>query len=76
MPNVRVVNTIPQITRKTDFPQSRVSRFQTGKIGEPKIISKIGVPIGLLLTLTYIEEVSLSSLFYSDFRPTARVTNP
>ena len=62
MPNSQIRNSVPS---------SRVSAFQTGKTGEPRI--SIGMPIGLLLSLTYAEALDISS--FGDFRPTSRISN-
>ena len=71
MPNIKITNTIPNSYRKTDTPNSRVSSFQTGTTGLPTL--SVGMPIGLLLTLTYSAGVGLGS--FSDFRPSSRIVN-
>ena len=69
MPNARLQNPVPN---------SRVSSYQTGRSGVGEVISSIsaGMPIGLLLVLTYAGSVaSGSEVAYGDFRPSNRIFN-
>ena len=66
--NLRVENIVPSLKRTNAVPVLRASSFQTG-------IRPIttGGPIGLLLVLTYAEDVTRG--LYSDYRPNMRITN-
>ena len=59
-------------------PNSRVSSYQTGRSGVGEVINPIsaGMPIGLLLVLTYAgNAISEAERAYSDFRPSSRIFN-
>lgn len=71
MPNSRLTNITPNVHRMNVIPNFRVSSFQTGVSGHPKIV--IGSPIGLLLALTYAEAAVPKT--FGDFRPNARIVN-
>ncbi len=71
MPTVRIHNTVANASIKSSFPNARVSSFQTGRTGDRAILP--GMPIGLLLALTYSEPHSINN--YGDYRPTVRITS-
>lgn len=69
MPNARISNT---------SPSARVSSFQVGRTGTGEMINPIvaGMPMGLLLVLTYSgPATSNTEVPYGDFRPNARIEN-
>ena len=71
MPNASVKNLVPNARSLNASPNAKVSSFQTTRSGDGIIAA--GTPIGLLLVLTYAENVSRG--FFSDFRPNARDIN-
>lgn len=73
MLNINIKNTVPNVLRKNGIPNAWVSKFQTTRSGEG-ITILAGMPIGLLLTLTYAEGFQ-NLAQYSDFRPNVRIKN-
>ena len=69
MINSKVFNSIPNARAVNAIPQAAVSSFQTTKAGD---FITPGMPIGLLLVLTYAEQ-SQAGGSYSDFRPNASI---
>lgn len=67
MSNISIKNTIPNVKIFNNIPNIRVSNFQVGRRGTPV---KKGTPIGLLLALTYAEDIYP---LYGDFRPNIRI---
>ena len=78
MPNARIQNSVSNSRLRSDNPNARVSSFQVGRSGVGEIINPIvaGMPIGLLLVLTYAESaISGNEASYGDFRPNVRIVN-
>ena len=77
MPNARISNT--SINARVGFngPNARVSSFQGG-IAVPAVPVPLlpGMPIGLLLALTYATDESYETMpeFRGDMRPNVRLT--
>ena len=74
MPNTRIQNMTPNVRIRNEFPNIRVPSFQTGRAGEIVTIITAGMPIGLLLALTYAENFRVEAPF-GDFRPNTRILN-
>lgn len=76
MPNARIQNTVANGSLGGFFPSARVSSFQGG-ILTPGATTPItpGMPIGLLLALTYAIDMSTTSLstYRGDTRPNVRL---
>ena len=70
MPNARVDSPTPNARIGYGRLNARVSAFQTGRTNDQQILP--GMPIGLLLALTYAESHSVAD--YGDFRPNVRIT--
>lgn len=72
MPNTRIRNVTPNVRRINDLPNIRVSSKSVTP--SSNTFTVIGVPIGLLLTLTYAEKFTI--LGSSDFfRPHIDIRN-
>ena len=67
----RIKNDTPSQRIRNDVTNTRISAFQTGKTGMPGI--SVGMPIGLLLALTYSGPATIGS--FGDFRPNTRIAN-
>lgn len=73
MPNVKIYNAIPNVGIKNYYPNVSVSSFQTTRDSDPTITVTPGMPMGLLLALTYTDNPPLP--FYGDQRPNVRILN-
>lgn len=71
MLNARIHKTGVQTRIENAVPNARTSSFQTAREDSVASIS-VGMPIGLLLALTYAS-VPASDFFYGDYRPNARI---
>ena len=69
MPNSQIRNDVPNSAIRNTVPNSRVSAFQT--IGVVDHI-KVGMPIRLLLSLTYASNIQQ---VFGEFRPNSRIVN-
>lgn len=79
MPNTRLTNAVPSARSAGGGPNARVSAVQSGlKTAASSVMSiSSGMPIGLLLALTYAADIvtTTEAEFYSDYRPSVRITN-
>ena len=77
MINSRIHNPKVDTGIRSSYPNTRVSNFQTTRSGESAITQTLGVgsPIGLLLVLTYAEEIVTTQTlgFFGDYRPNVRI---
>lgn len=78
MPNARIHNQAANARIGYSAPNARVSSFQSG-ISEPAFLTSImpGMPIGLLLALTYATDMSFVTppVYFGDVRPNVRITS-
>lgn len=71
-PNAQVTNGLPNALIKSTLPYVRVSNFQTGRKETGATISA-GMPIGLLLALTYGAASQNPDIYFGDHRPNVRI---
>lgn len=69
MINSGIKNNTPNAQIRNSVTNTHISAFQTTRSGDGMIAQ--GTPIGLLLVLTYTENVNLP--FYGDFRPNVSI---
>ena len=78
MPNSKIQNQFPNVGIKSIIPNSGVSAFQGGvkTAALSSNLIKKGMPIGLLLALTY-DRTRISSdvpaVYFGEFRPNIRI---
>lgn len=73
MLNARIPTSSPNVRTPAALLNVRVSNFQTTKSDDVMNNITIGMPIGLLLALTYAEPHDGANAFYGDYRPTVRI---
>ena len=74
MPNSRVTNEITNSRIRNDIPNSRILMGNTGVASQVTSNFTAGMPIGLLLVLTYASDFTENiTTFFGDLRPNARV---
>ena len=74
MLNARIHNSKPSAGIRGGVPSARTPSFQTGHSGEPNKFVTAGTPIGLLLALTYANDMFLDYNPYGP-RPNAYIRN-
>ena len=72
MPETRVRNDVPNSRVSMGLPISRVTSFQGGIRSQVTKI-RVGMPIGLLLALTYSKAITFSIQYLGEGRPNSYV---
>ena len=72
MPNVRISNTGANIRIRDGLPSVRISSYQTG-ILVAAVSHPAGMPIGLLLALTYAGDITDAAVYRGDQRPNVNI---